>query len=209
MLFRSFAQWNGRYCAKDLDTPGEGGAFYQLRREARRASVRQQQSGARSSYLGSEAFIALVDAASAQQGGDVRQLGISAWCTNRDLPLSMPVGAGSTDFTLDAEAPVTAVRCVAGPSRPLPSFAQGPAAWRLLDHLSLNYASLVDANAQEGARALRELLALYCPADDAAAHRQVEGLRSVSCEPVVRRLPSHGPIVYGRGLAIGDRKSVV
>ena len=189
------------HCAKDLDMPGEGGAFYQLRREARRASVRQQQNGARSSYLGSEAFIALVDA-NASEGGEVRQLGISAWCTNRDLPLSMPIGAGSTDFTLDAEAPVTAVRCVAGPSRPLPSFAEGPAAWRLLDHLSLNYASLVDTNAQEGARALRELLALYCPADDAAARRQVVGLRSVSCEPVVRRLPSPGPIVYGRGLAI-------
>jgi type VI secretion system protein ImpG len=193
------------HCAKDLDTPGEGGAFYQLRREARRASVRQQQHGARSSYLGSEAFIALVDAHDAPHGGDVRQLGIGAWCTNRDLPLSMPIGAVSTDFTLETEAPVTAVRCVAGPSRPLPSFAQGPAAWRLLDHLSLNYASLVDTDAQEGARALRELLALYCPADDAAAHRQVEGLRSVSCEPVVRRLPSPGPIVYGRGLAIALR----
>ena len=190
------------YCAKDLDAPGEGGAFYQLRREARRASVRQQRDGARSGYLGSEAFIALVDAASAPLGGELRQLGISAWCTNRDLPLSMPVGAGATDFTLDAEAPVTAVRCVAGPSRPLPSFAQGQAAWRLLDHVSLNYASLVDNDAQQGARALREMLALYCPADDAAALRQIEGLRSVSSEPVVRRLPSPGPIVFGRGLAV-------
>ncbi|WP_248323886.1 MULTISPECIES: type VI secretion system baseplate subunit TssF [unclassified Caballeronia] len=190
------------YCAKDLDAPGEGGAFYQLRREARRASVRQQRDGARSGYLGSEAFIALVDAASAPLDGDVRQLGITAWCTNRDLPLAMPLGAGTTDFTLDAEAPVTAVRCLAGPSRPLPSFAQGPAAWRLLDHLSLNYASLVDHDAQQGARALRELLALYCPADDAAALRQIEGLRSVSSEPVVRRLPSPGPIVFGRGLAV-------
>jgi type VI secretion system protein ImpG len=195
-------QYRPFYCAKDLDAPGEGGAFYQLRREARRTSVRQQQRGARSGYLGSETFIALVDAASTPDSGEVRQLAIGAWCTNRDLPLSMPIGAGSTDFTLDAEAPVTAVRCVAGPSRPLPSFAQGPGAWRLLDHLALNYASLVDANAQEGARALRDLLALYCPADDAAAHRQVEGLRSVSCEPVVRRLPSPGPIVYGRGLAV-------
>lgn len=195
-------QYRPFHCAKDLDRPGEGGAYYQLRREARRTSVRQQQGGARSSYLGSEAFIALVDATSALKRDDVRQLGISAWCTNRDLPLSMPVGVGSTDFTLDAEAPVTAVRCVAGPSRPLPSFAEGSAAWRLLDHLSLNYASLVDTNEHEGARALRELLALYCPADDGAAHRQAEGLRSVTCEPVVRRLPSPGPIVYGRGLAI-------
>jgi type VI secretion system protein ImpG len=194
-------QYRPFHCAKDLDMPGEGGAFYQLRREARRASARQQQNGARSSYLGSEAFIALVDT-NAHEGSEVRQLGISAWCTNRDLPLSMPIGAGSTDFTLETEAPVTAVRCIVGPSRPLPSFAHGPAAWRLLDHLSLNYASLVDTNTQQGARALRELLALYCPADDAAAHRQVEGLSAVSCEPVVRRLPSTGPIVYGRGLAI-------
>jgi type VI secretion system protein ImpG len=72
----------------------------------------------------------------------------------------------------------------------------------LLDHLSLNYASLVDNDAQQGARALREMLALYCPADDAAALRQIEGLRSVSSEPVVRRLPSPGPIVFGRGLAV-------
>ena len=190
------------HCAKDVDAPGEGGAFYQLRREARRASVRQQRDGARSGYLGSEAFIALVEATSAPLDDDLRQLGITAWCTNRDLPLSMPLGAGTTDFTLDAEAPVSAVRCVAGPSRPLPSFAQGAAAWRLVDHLSLNYASLVDHDAQQGARALREMLALYCPADDAAALRQVEGLRSVSSEPVVRRLPSPGPIVFGRGLAV-------
>ncbi|WP_277183877.1 type VI secretion system baseplate subunit TssF [Caballeronia sp. BR00000012568055] len=194
-------QYRPFHCARDLDMPGAGGAFYQLRREARRASARQQQNGARSSYLGSEAFIALVDT-NAHEDAEVRQLGISAWCTNRDLPLSMPIGAGSTDFTLETEAPVTAVRCIVGPSRPLPSFAHGPAAWRLLDHLSLNYASLVDANAQQGARVLRELLTLYCPADDAAAHRQVEGLSAVSCEPVVRRLPSPGPIVYGRGLAI-------
>jgi type VI secretion system protein ImpG len=91
---------------------------------------------------------------------------------------------------------------VAGPSRPLPSFAQGPAAWRLLNHLSLNYASLVDSDPQHGARALREMLALYCPAGDTAAHRQIEGLRSVVAAPVVRRMPSPGPIVFGRGLRI-------
>jgi type VI secretion system protein ImpG len=195
-------QFRPFHCAKDLDRPQQGGAFYQLRREARRPSARQQQHGARSSYLGSETFIALVDASSAPVRGELRQLGVAAWCTNRDLPLSMPIGTGSTDFTLDAEAPATAVRCVAGPSRPLPSFAQGPAAWRLLNHLSLNYASLVDSDPQQAARALREMLALYCPAGDTAAHRQIEGLRSVVAAPVVRRMPSPGPIVFGRGLRI-------
>ena len=84
------------------------------------------------------------------------------------------------------------MRCVAGPSRPLPSFAEGPAAWRLLDHLSLNYASLVDSDAQQGARALRELLALYCPAGDSRrAPRRSKGcVRSTprrSCGVCLRR----------------------
>ncbi|MBV8628085.1 MAG: type VI secretion system baseplate subunit TssF [Paraburkholderia sp.] len=190
------------YGAKDLDTPQHGAAFYQLRREARRPSQRQQQHGARSSYLGSETYIALVDAMNAPLGGELRQLAVSAWCTNRDLPLTMPIGVGATDFTLDAEVPVTAVRCVAGPSRPLPSFADGPAAWRLLNHLSLNYASLLDSDPQQGACAMRELLALYCPSGDSAAQRQIEGLRSIASTPVVRRLPSPGPIVFGRGLQV-------
>ena len=71
-----------------------------------------------------------------------------------------------------------------------------------MNHLSLNYASLLDSDPQQGAHALRELLALYCPAGDSAAQRQVDGLRSIDSAPVVRRLPSPGPIVFGRGLRI-------
>jgi type VI secretion system protein ImpG len=83
------------------------------------------------------------------------------WCTNRDLPLLMPIGRGDTDFTLASGAPVGAVRCVAGPTRPWPSHAHGDTAWRLISHLSLNYLSLTDTDARQGAVALRELLALY------------------------------------------------
>jgi hypothetical protein len=47
-------------------------------------------------------------------------------CTNRDLPLHMPVGRGDTDFTLTSGAPVSVVRCLAGPD-PAPPF---PRPWR-------------------------------------------------------------------------------
>ena len=50
--------------------------------------------------------------------------------------------------------------------------------------------------------ALRELLGLYCPADDAAAQRQIEGLRSVDSRAVTRRIPARGPIVFGRGIEV-------
>jgi type VI secretion system protein ImpG len=173
-----------------------------VRREQRVLSQRQRRDGPRSSYIGSETFIAIVDAGRAPYSSDLRQLGLTVWCTNRDLPLSMPLGNGKTDFILDAGAPVLAVRCVAGPSQPQPSFAEGSAAWRLLNHLSLNYLSLLDTDPVQGAVALREMLALYCHPADAYGQRQVEGVRSISSRPVTRRMPSPGPITFGRGIEI-------
>jgi type VI secretion system protein ImpG len=97
---------------------------------------------------------------------------------------------------------VTSVRCIAGPSLPFPSFAEGSVAWRLLNKLSLNYLSLVDSDPQQGAAALREMLALYCPAGDLNAQRQIEGVRAIASNPITRRMPSPGPIAFGRGLQI-------
>ncbi|WP_426104340.1 type VI secretion system baseplate subunit TssF [Massilia sp. TSP1-1-2] len=190
------------YAAKDIGTLNQDQAFFQLRREKRVISQRQRRDGPRSSYIGSEAFIAIVDAREAPYRSDLRQLGLALWCTNRDLPLSMPLGTGKTDFILDAGAPVTALRCVAGPSQPHPSFAEGSVAWRLLNHLSLNYLSLLDTDAAQGAVALREMLSLYCHPADLNAQRQVEGVRSIASKAITRRLPSPGPITVGRGIQI-------
>ena len=35
---------------------------------------------------------------------DLRQLGVKAMCTNRDLPLHMPIGRGNTDFSLETQS---------------------------------------------------------------------------------------------------------
>ncbi len=66
----------------------------------------------------------------------------------------------------------------------------------------MNHLSLSDTSAEEGAAALREILRLYAPSGDAAAQRQVDGLRSVKLSPVVRRLPMPGPITFGRGVQV-------
>ena len=190
------------YSARDLQTAMPEQAFFQLRREPRVVSQRQRTRGPRSSYVGSETFVAIVDAAEAPYRHSLRQLGLVVWCTNRDLPLSMPLGVGKTDFILDDGGPVTAVRVLGGPSQPLPSFAEGAMAWRLINQLSLNYLSLVDNDPDEGAHALRELLALYCHPLDASSQRQVEGVRSIAAKAITRRMPTPGPITFGRGLEI-------
>ena len=177
-------------------------AFYTLRREPRLLSTRQKRQGARSSYVGTEVFLALVDAVEAPYSSRLRQLGMQLMCTNRDLPLQMPVGKSRTDFTLDTGAPVTAIRCVAGPTKPRAPNANGETAWRLVSHLQLNYLSLLGDGDADGANALREMLTLYCDEFDASARRQIEGVKSVAARPVVRRIPVPGPISFGRGLEI-------
>src|SRR5262249_15998937 len=150
----------------------------------------------------SECFISLVDATQRPLTSEIRQIDAQALCTNRDLPVQMATGQGRTDFTVEGGAPIESVRCISGPSYPRQSPAFGAMAWKLISHLSLNYLSLVEQAPESGAAMLRDLLALYADPNDAAAMRQIEGVRNGSYSPVVRRIPMVGPISYGRGLEI-------
>lgn len=177
-------------------------AYYAVRREPRLLSINQKKNGPRSSYVGSEVFISLVDPKEAPFPHDLRQLSITTLCTNRDLPLQMPLNLGQTDFILESAAPVDSIRCVKGPSKPYSPLSEGTVAWRLISHLSLNYLSLLSSSEQEGAAALREILELYAASTDVGIKTQVEGLRSIRVSPLTRRLPVKGPITFGRGLEI-------
>ena len=190
------------YSAYSTDASAEQSAYFTTRREPRLLSATQKRRGARSSYIGTEVFLGIVDAAQSPFSGDLRQLSIQTLCTNRDLVLQMPVGLGKSDFTLDVAAPLTAIRVISGPSRPYAPLVDGAVSWRAISHLSLNYLSLVDSTNQEGASALRDLLELYAPTADASARKQIDGVRSVHVKPVVRRLPMTGPLAFGRGLEI-------
>ncbi len=52
----------------------------------------------------------------------------------------------------------------------------------------------------QGAQALRDMLRLFVNADDVVAHKQIQSLIGSRIEPVTRRLPGSGPLVYGRGV---------
>ncbi len=177
-------------------------AYFTMGRELRLLSQVQQRDGPRSSYLGSEVYLSLVDPSEAPFPDDLRQVGVKALCTNRDLPILMPTGQAGGDLTLAVPAPVRRIDVIKGPSRPLSALREANLSWKLINQLSLNHLSLLDTDAQHGAAALRQILRLYAPSGDAGALRQVEGLRSVRMSPVVRRLPMAGPITFGRGVAV-------
>jgi type VI secretion system protein ImpG len=215
------------YRARDAE---EGGAYYTVNRVPRVASAKEQRFGARTRYPGSETYLSLVDAKAAPFKTDLKQLAVNVYCTNRDLPLTVPIGRGDTDFTMEAGAPVAAIRSITGqPTAPRPSYAEGDTAWRIISHLSLNYLSLADAPAtpgaghtqgrDQGAAALRDLLRLYTgplesrgaagnggaapdAAEFSAIKRQVEGVKGIATKQVIRRVNKPGPISFARGLEV-------
>jgi len=178
-------------------------AYYTIQRQPRVLSAKQTQRGTRSSYVGSEVFISLVDPSEGPYRSNLRQLALETMCTNRDLPLHLTLGQGRTDFTIESGAPIEAVRCLAGPTPPRASHAHGDTTWRLISHLSLNYLSLADGagNAEKGA-GLRELLSLYADLSDPAHRKQIDGIRSTACAGITRALPVAGPTTFGRGLEV-------
>jgi type VI secretion system protein ImpG len=177
-------------------------AYFAMQREPRILSSGQRKDGPRSSYIGSEVFISLVDPQEAPYAETLQQVGVAALCSNRDLPLLMPVGAAGSDLTLNQSAPVASIRVIKGPSRPRPASAEGRAAWRLINQLTLNHLSLLDTNQEQGADALRQMLRLHADEGDAVHQRQIDGLRSVAKRQIVRRLPMPGPIAFGRGVQL-------
>lgn len=181
--------------------PDEHGAYFSVRREPRLVSDIAQRNGTRSGYIGSEVFLSLVDRREAPFSGDLRHLTLETLCTNRDLALLLPLGT-ETDMTLRVSAPVRSVKVLHGPTRPRAALAENAATWHLISHLGLNYLSLTDLDAEQGAQTLREMLHVYGSLAEPAVRRHIAGLRHVSATPVHHRLPVPGPIVHGRGVRI-------
>ena len=188
------------YLARDMDL--ESSAYFNAHRVPRVLSAREKQFGATSSYAGSEVYVSLVDAQAAPYRSELSQLNLTALCSNRHLPIQLITRQGKTDFRLDLFAPVSSIRCVAGPTDPQPAHPDGEIAWRVISHMSLNYLSLLNADGDAGPAGLREMLKLYCGATDIRNQKQIDGVTAAYCKPIIRRVEAPGPLTFGRGLEV-------
>lgn len=196
VLFRPF------YSSTDFTAAGEmHPAYYSIRRRMRQRSEKERLRGVRTSYLGSEVYLTLVDRNQAPYAAGLDQLAVRALCSNRDLPMLLSTGDKDV-FQLPEGGPVKSIRLPVSPTRPHPTLAQGDTAWRLISHLSLNYLSIVETGRGSAPEALRELIGLYAPLGDRVTEKQLEGIVGVASRPIVRRMSDEVLSTAVRGLEI-------
>jgi type VI secretion system protein ImpG len=104
-------------------------------------------------------------------------------CTNRDLATQLLPGSR---LQIESASPLQWISCLEKPTEPAYPPLGGATLWALISNLSLNYLSL--SGGKESLEALREILRLYSFSDAPATHKQVQGIRQMSCRRVVRRV---------------------
>ncbi len=188
------------------------GLYYTVRRLPRRRTAQERKYGQPSDYTGTETFLSLGQRAGANEFEQVAELSVEALCTNRHLTEHLPVGEGGADFRFLDDTSLD-VRCVAGPTRPQEPImttmagrnedaTTGDVAWRIVNMLSLNHLGLARRAGGEGARSLKEMLALFGDMSDSATERKIRGIRTLDSRPVVRRVQRGGAVGAARGTEI-------
>lgn len=166
--------------------------FYTVMRKPRKLSSKQKHIGPRSNYVGSEVYISLVDGDETEVpfSAQLKQLSMDVLCTNRDLPLHMPVGKGSTDFVLELGDPVKSIRCVNGVTKPLASRAHGDTAWRLIGLLKSNYLSIADMedDEQNATESFKKLISLYIEPENSVQLSQIDGIVKIQTKACMKTL---------------------
>ena len=165
----------------------------------RRLSTKEQRLRRRTDYIGTETWISLTAPGGAERLAEVTELSIRALVTNRELP-ELLTFRGNQHFAASG-GPVRGVTVLRSPSKPRPPLGLNDAAWRIIAHLTPNYATLAPED-HDDPSLLRDHLALYGRQDDPVLRRQIDGILSVRATPVVRRVPGLDRMAVARGSRI-------
>lgn len=170
--------------------------FYTTQLRWRRLSTKEQRQRRRTDYVGTETWISLTSPGDSTRLDEVSELAVRAIVSNRELP-ELLTFKGDKHFVVHG-VPARAITVVRAPTKPRPPLGIGDASWRLIAHLTPNYATLAPEE-HDDPSVMRDHLALYGRQDDPALRRQIDGVLSVNSELVARRVPGLGRMAIARG----------
>src|SRR6185369_11720215 len=131
----------------------------------------------------SDAYLSLFDSNLRASSPAAETLSLQLTCTNRDLPAQVRFsGQPGADFDSEHVAPFVRIQCLETPTAPQRRAPGRRAHWKLVSHLALNYLSIAD----HGPDALQAIFELYDPTGSDNTRRQIEGIRNVRSERMIR-----------------------
>lgn len=190
------------YFYRHADRTSEVASYYTVARRQRISPAPNDPRPARSSYVGTESFISLVDSEGDFISGGVRHLDVEALCTNRDLAILTSFGRGRTDFVSDGIPAAESVRCIVGPTRPRPAPAFGETAWHLVSLLAANHLGFSGNGKLQDAQSLRTILGIFADPNDRGTARRIDAIKELKAAPSIQSIDGAGPICYARGLSV-------
>ena len=191
------------YQAPDLGTfPIEkDNSYFSMQRLNRVPSLEIRKNGYRSSYLGSEVFLALTISKNKLLQTHIKQLSVDAWCTSRDLPILIPRNA-SSDFLIDSALPIHKIKLISRLTRPKEAVSDDESLWSILNILSLNYLTILNDDKSNSVIRLKELLRVFSKDENDFLNNQIESIISVKTLITNKIIRSKGYASPIRGVEI-------
>lgn len=195
----------------DVTQPREA-LFFSTHSRPRRQGQREKRLGQAQGYSGTESFISIYEPGHLDSEDRVKRLQIRLLCSNRHLPMYLPLAEGGADFQLNDDTTI-ALRCIHGPTTPRESVTAqdqnaphrataGPVKWRLISYLAMGFLGLDNRGSRDEAAALRELMSIFADIASPVTERQLSGLKSVTSRPVTRTIRRGGGFHPARGTEI-------
>lgn len=176
-------------------------AFFSVRRDKRTPSTLAGLYGGRTSYLGSEVYISMMNEGKSVFSFNIDHLAVEAWCTNRDLPLILARSTES-DFLIDAALPIRGAHIISEVTKPIEAVSEDDTLWSLLNQLNLSYVSLADYSINDSTLLLKELLLAFPHENNELYKSEVNSIKQLEIEPMTKIVRCRGAGSLIKGMAI-------
>ena len=192
------AEYAPFFAVKHGRAKAAGPYYHPTRRPA--ADMGESRGDVPSVDRGTEVYLSFVDLGFNPAAPADWTVHVETTCMSRDLPARLPFGGGQPRLQLtQGGGLVSRVTCLTPPTATVRTHLRPEGLWRLVSHLSLNHLSLTGG--EDGADALREILALYDFADSPATRAMIDGVQSVSGKRALGRYG--GAVCRGVEVAVG------
>ncbi len=158
----------------------------------------RQISSANPKIEGTDTMISFVDMDMSPTQTPVDVAYARIWCTNRDLASSL--SAGTLLQAAELNPPVHSITCLEQPTNTVYPSDDGATQWKLVSQLSLNYLSF--SSGQESLEALKEALVLYAGDMQGGQELEINSLKYMHCETVLRRITQEGWRGFVKGTSV-------